>query len=154
MTMRRFRTLANSYGADLERWPEDEREPAQTLLAASEKARALVGSERSRDAVFASLARTVSDPADLGNDGAALVRLRTGVQSRLAAARPLGERPPGDVQIRARQIGAFRLRRTVFGILAGSVAVAGLLTGMLTPPIPTDAGFAILLQAAPFPERD
>lgn len=41
MKPRRFRKLLSSYGADPERWPEDERAAAAALLAASSGARAL-----------------------------------------------------------------------------------------------------------------
>ena len=41
MKPRRFRKLLGSYGANPERWPEDERAAAVALLAASSEARAL-----------------------------------------------------------------------------------------------------------------
>ena len=42
MTLNRFRTLADSYGADLQRWPERMRPQALVLLDSSGEAREII----------------------------------------------------------------------------------------------------------------
>lgn len=76
MTPRRFRALADSYGAGLHRWPAAERAAAQALLASSAPARAILAEAAALDAALAANA----EPAPTE---AALARLRAGVQARL-----------------------------------------------------------------------
>jgi hypothetical protein len=56
LTLSRFRELAEAYGANVERWPEQERSGARALLARSEQARSVLGQEESLDALLAGLA--------------------------------------------------------------------------------------------------
>ncbi|GAJ28176.1 hypothetical protein [Acidomonas methanolica] len=88
MTQKRFRTLAECYGADLSRWPAADREPAETLLARSSEARAVLRDQREVDAVIARAfdaqeAELQARSAD-EDTHAALMRLRAGVAGRIA----------------------------------------------------------------------
>ena len=87
LTLRRFRTMADSYGADLLRWPDGARAEAQALLKASPAARALLDEARTLDDAIE--AAGASEDAVLwepdGQD-AALARLRSGVEARIVAS--------------------------------------------------------------------
>ena len=75
MTLERFRELAEAYGADLERFPDGERNRARALLESSAEARALATSEAGLDRELSALAapelpealerRLVAIPGDL-----------------------------------------------------------------------------------------
>jgi len=85
MTFRRFRALTQSYGANLQRWPQEERADAEELLRSSAQARALHDLERSLDEVIAAVsAREQAARWPEGAEEAALARLRTGVAKRIA----------------------------------------------------------------------
>ena len=93
LTLRRFRTMADSYGADLLRWPDGARAEAQALLNASPAARALLDEARTLD--HAIEAAGASEDAVLwelltGQD-AAMARLRSGVEARIAASESAGQ---------------------------------------------------------------
>jgi hypothetical protein len=60
----RFRALAEAYGSDLERWPEQERAWARELAARSADARAALASEQGLDALLAA-ADTLELPREL-----------------------------------------------------------------------------------------
>ena len=97
LTLRRFRTMADSYGADLLRWPDGARAEAQALLKASPAARALLDEARTLDDAIE--AAGASEDAVLwepdGQD-AAMARLRSGVEPgsphRQSAGRAFGAR--------------------------------------------------------------
>lgn len=88
MTQKRFRYLATCYGADLSRWPEADREPAEVLLVESADARLVLGEQQAVDAVIAR-AFDAQDAAFVARTAhedmrAALTRLRAGVAGRIA----------------------------------------------------------------------
>jgi hypothetical protein len=92
LTLRRFRAMAGSYGADLQRWPEAERGAAQALLNASPRARELVNEELMLDeALEAASAREDAAHWPPGEQNAALARLRSGVVARIGSS--IGRRP-------------------------------------------------------------
>ena len=88
MTQKKFRYLAECYGADLSRWPAADRGQAETLLAQSPEARAVLRDQRNVDIVIA----RAFDAQDMALDAenaredshAALARLRVGVAGRIA----------------------------------------------------------------------
>jgi hypothetical protein len=87
LTLAQLVALTDCYGADLERWPHEQRARAYALLARSPEARAILGQAASLDALLAAAGREADRSAWL-NDGdteAALVRLRTRVAARLDA---------------------------------------------------------------------
>ena len=86
MRLDRFRSLAASFGGDLRRWPDTERNAAEALLASSAHARTIlddtaVFDRALADASAASDAR-LDDPVE---QNASLARLRAGVGASLAA---------------------------------------------------------------------
>jgi len=91
LTLRRFRSMTESYGADLARWPEQARADARALLSVSEDARALLEEAQALDDLIqATHAQEEGLRWKFGEQDAALERLRSGVAARIAAlpARP------------------------------------------------------------------
>ncbi|BCI65783.1 hypothetical protein AA0242T_2958 [Acetobacter aceti NRIC 0242] len=88
MTQKRFRTLAECYGADLSRWSAADRGLAETLLAQSPEARAVLREQQEVDAVIARAfdAQDAELHARSAHEDthAALTRLRAGVAGRIA----------------------------------------------------------------------
>ncbi|MFH7810802.1 MULTISPECIES: hypothetical protein [Acetobacter] len=88
MTQKRFRYLAECYGADLSRWPVADRGPAEALLAGSTEARLVLQEQQGVDAVIASAfdAQNAELVAQTAHEDthAALTRLRAGVAGRIA----------------------------------------------------------------------
>jgi len=137
LTLKRFATLAASYGADLDRWPEDIRGEANELLAASPEARALLEQARTLDTALVGNAVW-----QLGEQEAALVRLRIGVASRIADTAGLkpAQRP------------SWRLDLRWLGMAAGSglAVAAGLAIGVLDVPAASSPDIVqIMFQPAP-----
>jgi hypothetical protein len=152
LTLKRFKTMTESYGADLLRWPERQRAEAERLLEHSAKARALLADERRLDEALAAVsARQGADQQRNDDQAAALARLRSGVAVRIAAT---STRSRLSLFERALSIVAPRTLFTPSGwaglaTAAGVAVLAGLAMGSLyTPPGSSDALFA-LLQAAP-----
>lgn len=143
LTLKRFKTLTDSYGADLLRWPEQERAAAQTLLEESAEARALLADARMLDDALA-MASARQSAAHLRNhnEEATLARLRSGVAARIAATggRSRGWSNPG-----------WSKPGWVSLATAGSLAVAaGLVIGALyNPPAASSDALTTLLQPAP-----
>jgi hypothetical protein len=95
LTLARFTTLAESYGGDLRRWPEELRAGAEALLPTSPEARRLLAEARTLDAAIAAAQGQEDDELwQPGEEAAALARLRAGVGARIAAteARPAARR--------------------------------------------------------------
>jgi hypothetical protein len=138
LTLKRFKTMTDSYGADLLRWPEQERAAAQTLLEECAEARALLADARMLDDALA-IASARRSAAHLRNynEEATLARLRSGVAARIAATggRSRGWSSPGWVSLAT----------------AGSLAVvAGLVIGGLyNPPGASSDALITLLQPTP-----
>jgi hypothetical protein len=89
LTLGRFRKLADSYGGDLQRWPQDVRGEAQALLAASPQARVCLDEAQALDdAIAAASASRDVVARRLSEDGAALARLQSGVMARIGAPTP------------------------------------------------------------------
>jgi hypothetical protein len=77
--------MADSYGANLQRWPHDMRSAAQALLDVSQQARACLDEARALDdAIAVASARGDEAARRSGEDGAALDRLRVGVAAQIA----------------------------------------------------------------------
>ena len=89
LTLRRFETLVETYGAELHRWPRELHADAQALLSASSEARALLAESRVLDDVIAAAGSSADSMRwPPGEQDLALVRLRAGVAVRIAAAAP------------------------------------------------------------------
>ncbi len=86
LSLKRFASLANSYGADLERWPAATHADVRELLDASPEARAIFGAARAEDhAIGAARRREEGALWHPGDQDAALARLRSGVAARITA---------------------------------------------------------------------
>jgi len=129
MTIERLTQLAQAYGADLRRWPDDARVDARALAAADPAARRILDEAAALDAVLDASARAEARPA-----------LRDRV---LASAIEAGLRP------RARR--AFGLDRIAWTLGAGwaAAACAGIVAGVgLTSHVTADdRADAILYQS-------
>jgi hypothetical protein len=146
LTLRRFRAMAESYGADLQRWPDALRSEAQALARGSAEARAVLDEARALDeAVAAAGAR--EDTALLWQPGAqdaALARLRSGVAGRIGH-RP-ADRHFGWRLAIAGWRGAPELRWIGLATGGGAAILAGLLIGaMYASPPASDSTLATLL---------
>jgi len=153
MTLRRFRALTQSYGAELQRWPQDERGAAEELLRNSGAARALLEQERTLDeAIAAASTHEHSQRWPQGAADAALARLHSGVANRIAAEQARGRRRTLFGWLLGGDQESVALRRRRLGLAtSGALAiVAGLLIGGLYGPAPAPAGGVLtaLLQPA------
>jgi hypothetical protein len=152
MTLRRFRGLADSYGADLQRWPEDLRAQALTLLDASAEARAIITGARELDEAIAA-ARAAHDARLWGTESpdAALHRLRASISTRIRRApsarasliEGIDSRPARHLPRRAEWFG--------LATAAGLAVLAGLALGFLYSPSssPPQDHLTALLQPVP-----
>jgi len=151
LTLKRFGTLAASYGGDLQRWPLELREEAQALLNVSAAARAILDDARMLDDDIAAARDFEATRSRPDEQGAALARLRASVAARIAA--PIDVRRPGRRPWSSVAEGFVRLRSVPFPVMgaAGASAIlAGLLVGAISVSEPaTDSVLAALLQPAP-----
>jgi hypothetical protein len=151
MTLKRFRVLADSYGADLQRWPEEMLGPARAFLIASPEARAILDvAHELDDAIEAASARESAVRWPPGEQEAALARLRAGVASRIVSTTA---RPPPYLRLLSWGGGAgaasLRLRRVGLATGCAFAIIAGLLIGSMTRSAPAPEGaLTMLLQPA------
>jgi hypothetical protein len=159
MTLRRFRILAGSYGAELQRWPERLRPQAQALLQTSTEARAIIAQARELDEAIAAAgaARDTGIWRGAGADSA-LQRLRANVTARVGArALTDATAAPAPARVAARwtdsdsSFGA-PSRRTRWLSLATAASIAvivGFVIGVLYSPTTPTQELTGLLQPAP-----
>lgn len=141
LTLGRFRSMTESYGADPDRWPEQARADARALLSVSAEARAMLEDVRALD----DLIETTHAQEDgllwkPGEQDAALERLRAGVAARIAT---LPVRPRATDRLRTwfrGEAAPIRLRR--LGLATGGVCaiICGLLIGGRYESPPTSPG--------------
>jgi len=151
LSLRRFKWLADSYGADLQRWPQEERDDALALLGGSLEARELLAQARRLDEALEANARYDSPHRQVGRQ-AALDRLRSGVEARIAAAEPRSAGWGSGWKMEA--IG--RLLQPDFswvGVATGGglAIAAGLLIGGFYASAPPPASDALLSMLEPAP---
>lgn len=86
LTLRRFRAMAECYGADLRRWPTKAYTDALALLEAEPRARAILDAERRLDGAIETAGKRI-DATFLhpGENAAAVARLRDSVALSIAA---------------------------------------------------------------------
>jgi hypothetical protein len=150
MTLNRFRTLADSYGGDLRRWPERMRPQARALLDTSPEARQIIARARNLDELVAAAEAAHSEHLWSGDRAdAPLERLRNRVATRIAPTIPA-------TAIRAASLlrtplGAPRRVRWISLATAASVAIlAGFVLGIrYSPAAPKRDDLSTLLQASP-----
>lgn len=151
MTLRRFRTLADSYGADLQRWPQSLRRQALDLLDSSAEAQAIMSRARELDETIAA-ASAVRDAQqwDGKSPAVALDRLRQNVSARIQ--RPALGGAPGFNGSAAHAASPYRPRHlgwVGFATAAGLAVVAGLTLGIFYSPSAQPPDVTALLQPAP-----
>jgi hypothetical protein len=152
MTLRRFQALADSFGANVQRWPEAERDAAWALLRTSPAAQAVLAvAKRLDSAIAAASAQEQADAWPPGEADAALARLQSWVGGRIAASEH--RRPPArrGWPLAGRQAWAWFSPAGVAGVAAsGAIAItAGLLIGALSTTEPTPNTLLAVLQPEP-----
>lgn len=143
MTRERFRALADSYGADLQRWPEELRPQAATLLESSPEAREIIATARELDEAIGAAAAAHSDSIWSGDrPEAALARLRNGVAAQI---RPTANAAGAfSARTAPRRVGWLGLATA-----ASVAALAGLMLGIRYSPVAPQQDLLALLQPAP-----
>lgn len=150
LSLRRFTSLARSYGGDLERWPEETRDSAGALLEISADARAMLEAAAKEDiAIGAARRREEAALWHPGEQDAALARLRSGVAGRIADQ-------PRAGSARRWPTGALLLAgsSTHLGWLglvtsSGFALAAGFLVGSLSAGPPASVNILAAFQTAP-----
>ena len=85
LSLRRFTSLAKSYGANFERWPAETQADARALLEVSLEARAIFAAAHAEDLAVDAAGRQEEGALwHPGEQDAALARLRSGVAARIA----------------------------------------------------------------------
>ena len=153
LTLRQFKALVDSYGADWRRWPDNVREQAQALAERSAKARSWLAQARELDAAIAAArAEDGAESAERVAADAALAHLRRRVSARIAST--------------AQQSGKFRapwiaaamaaMRSPDLGLaqvgslgLAAIAVIAGLLLGGLSLSAPASEALLSMLEPSP-----
>lgn len=152
MTLKRFRTLADSYGGDLQRWPERVRPQARALLDTAAEARQIIVRTRELDEAIAAAEAARSERVWSGDRAnAALVRLRNSVATRIAPTIPATAATTRAVPLLRTPFGAPRRVRWISLATAASIAIlAGLVLGIrYSPTAPEQDDLSALLQPSP-----
>jgi hypothetical protein len=84
LTLQRFRALAAAYGADLNRWPQKERDEARILLQTSAQARMQLQEALMLDEVIATGTANEKKTRNIKEQEIALSRLRIAVAERIS----------------------------------------------------------------------
>jgi hypothetical protein len=149
LTIKRFQVLAESYGADLQRWPQQSRAEAERLLTVSSEARRVLAEARILDAAI--LEASTQEQLSPAEQSAALERLKSAVANRLATsnARQMGVSILGRVPRWFHEVATPRR----FGFASGVCAavIAGLVIGSLYTGAPVTASVLTFLQPDPIP---
>lgn len=156
MKLSRFKALTHSYGAQLEKWPEDERAKADELLRTSAEARLLMDEARLLDdALERAGARLDAAVGISTDDQAALAQLRAGVLARISRAPAHRHRLawparwvlwPPDGGAGAMPFPGPCLALATSSVLALAV---GVLIGWMQAPKPMQVDVLALLESAP-----
>lgn len=151
MTLRRFRVLADSYGADLQRWPERLRGQALAVLESSAEARSAMARARELDEAIAAAGAARDAQVWAGESpDRALHRLQSHVSTRTRNAVFGASRAARVTELRAAGSGPPQ-RAGWFGLAtaAGLAILAGLALGILYSPSAPPQDLTALLQPAP-----
>jgi hypothetical protein len=153
LTLERFKSLADSYGGSLERWPEETRREAHALLSNSAAAQAILAQAQLLDVAYATaVGKEDSRTWPPEKATAALARLRSRVAARLTDQ----EEARNASRIR-RWLLSDRALPTVLaepgwaGMLTGcALAItAGFVTGLLYASSPPPPNMLLLLEPTP-----
>ena len=149
MPLKHFRAMADSYGADLCRWPGERRAGAQALLECSAAARAILDEARQLDQAIEAAGRVEAERLGRADEqDTALTRLRAVVGARIAAP-AAARRPVYSFSVRLRDAVGGHLGW--FGMTAsGGIAVlAGLMIGSMDLTPPAQDNLLSMLEPAP-----
>jgi hypothetical protein len=147
MTVKRFRKLTDSYGADLRRWPEGIRPQARALLECSAAAREIMAAASEIDEAIGATASARSKSLWSGDSPeAALVRLRNGVTARIGVAAAAATGTADEIPVRAARGGPARLR---WISLATAAILAGVVLGVEYSPAVSHQDLLAVLQPGP-----
>jgi hypothetical protein len=153
LTLERFKSLADSYGASLERWPGETRQEARALLSNSPAAQAILAqAQLLDDAIATAVGKEDSRTWPPEQATAALGRLRSRVAARLIDQ----EETRSTAGIRRWLLS----RRSLLTLCAqpgwggmltgGALAIAaGLVTGLLYASSPPPRNMLLLLEPTP-----
>jgi hypothetical protein len=145
MTLKRFQKLADSYGADLQRWPGRLRPQARTLLESSAQARRIMARAREIDEAIGAAGDARSETLWSGErPEVALVRLRNSVAARIGPGSAADEVP-----IRAARSGPGRVRWIGWAMAASVAILAGVVLGIVYSPAASHQALLALLQPGP-----
>ena len=152
MTLERFKSLADSYGGRIERWPSLTRQDAFDLLTRSAAAREVLEDARELDAAIAR-ADEAQDARSWppGETGAAMVRLRARVAARIAARESAQHGPRIEPKSFWAKILLKPLQPGWGGLVTGGVlaVAAGLVIGLLSTSTPPPGNVLLLLEPTP-----
>lgn len=150
LTLKRFRELADSYGGSLRRWPEELRGEAHDLLRASAEALAVLELARALD-LDIERAGAVDDALHwpIGDENAALARLRAGVQARIAAPLPLRHGAGFGLADGHRWLRILQLPMARMAAACAFAVAVGLVAGSLYSEPASDGALTAVLQPAP-----
>jgi hypothetical protein len=150
LTLKRFGELADAYGGDLQRWPEEIRPAARTLIDSSPEARAMFAEARALDEALQSASRREDCALFAAREReAAVARLGSRVAARIGAS-PSRPRPHAWPAWRP-SFGLIAARVLSPGLATGGVlaVAAGLLIGLLSAPPSTPGDVLAILEPAP-----
>jgi hypothetical protein len=149
LTLKRFMALADSYGAQLQRWPEEARGDAEALLRVSSQARMIFAKARTLDeAIHTASAQENALLWQPSDQEAALARLRSTVAAGIAASSVNNGRWGWVLPAGA---GWMSLARPGWiGLATGSfVVAAGILIGSTYGAAPPSSDLQAMLQPMP-----
>lgn len=148
MTLRRFKALADSYGADLQRWPERVRPKARALLDSSPEAQEIIARARELDEAIGAASAARSESLWSGDrPEAALVRLRNAVAAQISPANPATT--SGRTSIRTVRTTPRRLGWISLATAASVAIVAGVALGIFYSQGASNQDLLALLQPSP-----
>jgi len=148
MTLKRFRILAESYGADLQRWPEPLRSAARALLDTSAEAQAIIARAAQLDQVISAAHAARAERLWRGaSAAAALPRLRNGEAARISPVNPA--RASGRTSIRTVSKAPRRPGWIGLATAASVAIVAGVVLGVLYSQGASSQDLLALLQPSP-----
>ncbi|MFZ0550631.1 MAG: hypothetical protein WAU49_15825 [Steroidobacteraceae bacterium] len=146
MTLKRLQKLADSYGADLRRWPQRLHPRARTLLESSAQAREIMaGASEIDQAIGAAAIARSEDLWSRDRPEAALARLRNGVAARIGRATSVAD----EALIRAARGGPGRVRWISLATAASVAILAGVVLGIVYSPAASHQDLLALLQPGP-----
>jgi hypothetical protein len=150
MTLKRFRTLADIYGADLQRWPERVRPHARTLLETSAEARNIIGRAEELDEAITAASNEHRQRLWSGDHPeAALVRLRNSVAARIRPVTPPRFSAAGAPTLRPARNPGRRAGWIGLATAASVAIVSGLALGIRYSQAAPQQDLLALLQPAP-----